>query len=73
MEFLRNRGFNEYKRPQIQERLKDLNGGQECNSIYKLKDEVTGQWKNLRVWHVPEFDTSEVNLPVKEKFNDIPF
>ena len=73
MEFLRNRGFNEYKRPQIQERLKDLNGGQECNSIYKLKDDDTGQWKNLRVWHVPEFEINEIELPTKEKFNDIPF
>tara|TARA_Y100000114_G_scaffold86002_1_gene79508 strand:+ start:2422 stop:3954 length:1533 start_codon:yes stop_codon:yes gene_type:complete len=73
MEFLRNRGFNEYKRPQIQQRLKDLNGGHDCNSIYKLKDEDTGQWKNLRVWHVPEFDNTELTLPTEEKFNDIPF
>lgn len=73
MEFLYNRGFRELKRPQIQERLKDLNGGHECNSFYKLKDEDTGQWKNLRVWHVPEFDNTEIELPTKESIDDIPF
>jgi hypothetical protein len=38
-----------------------------------LKDDDTGQWKNLRVWHVPEFEVNEIELPTKEKFNDIPF
>jgi hypothetical protein len=73
MEFLRNRGFRELKRPQIQQRLKDLNGGHECNTVYKFKDEDTGQWKNLRVWYVPEFDNTEIDLPTEEKMDDIPF
>jgi hypothetical protein len=73
MEFLRNRGFRELKRPQVQQRLKDMNGGNECNTTYKFKDEDTGQWKNLRVWFVPEFDNDEMELPTEEKLNDIPF
>ena len=73
MEFLRNRGFRELKRPQVQQRLKDMNGGNECNTTYKFKDEDTGQWKNLRVWFVPEFDNDEIELPTEEKVNDIPF
>lgn len=73
MEFLRNRGFRELKRPQIQRRLKDMNGGHDCNTTYKFKDEDTGQWKNLRVWFVPEFDNTEIDLPTEEIENDIPF
>ena len=73
MDFLSNRGFKDLKRPQIQQRLKDLNGGVECNSFYKFKDEDTGQWKNIRVWHVPQFDNNEIELPKKEALDDVPF
>ena len=73
MEFLRNRNFRELKRPQIQQRLKDINGGHECNTIHKFKDEDTGQWRNLRVWFVPEFDINETDLPKEETLDDIPF
>ena len=73
MDFLSNRGFKELKRPQIQQRLKDLNGGHECNSFYKFKDEDTGKWKNIRVWHVPQFDNNEIELPKKETLDDVPF
>jgi len=73
MDFLSNRGFKELKRPQIQQRLKDLNGGNECNSFYRFKDEDTGQWKTIRVWHVPQFDNNEIELPKKETLDDVPF
>jgi len=73
MDFLSNRGFKELKRPHIQQRLKDLNGGVECSSIYRFKDEDTGEWRSIRVWHVPEFDNNEIELPKKETLDDVPF
>ena len=71
-EFLKNRGFLSFNRPQIQERLKRLNFGSECNGYYKLKDE-SGKWHNIRVWWVPEFDNTEIPIPNKETADDIPF
>ena len=72
-EFLRTRGFQAFNRPQLQERLKRLNNGGECNGYYKLKDE-SGKWHNIRVWWVPEFEDTEIKLPSnKETTNDIPF
>lgn len=70
-EFLYNRNFTGLKRPQIQERLKELNNGGECHGIYKFKDE-TGAWKNARVWWVPEFKEEEVTLPEGEMY-EAPF
>lgn len=72
-EFLRSRNFVQLNRPQIQERLKKLNNGAECNSYYKLKDDKTGRWQNIRVWFVPEFDENEVHIPKQETEHDIPF
>ena len=72
-EFLRSRNFVQLNRPQIQERLKIFNNGGDCNTYYKLKDDKTGRWQNLRVWFVPEFDENEVHIPKKETENDIPF
>ena len=53
----------------------DLNGGQNCHGVYKLKDEETGKWSNIRVWWVPEFHEEEVELPIEESSDesDIPF
>jgi hypothetical protein len=74
-EFLRQRGFNGYTRPQLQQRLKDLNSGQSCNGVYTLKNDETGKWSNIRVWWVPEFHEEEVELPIEESSDesDIPF
>ena len=73
-EFLKQRGFNHYTRPQLQQRLRDLNGGQNCHGKYRLKDEETGKWSNIRVWWVPEFHEEEIELPIKEDDeSDIPF
>ena len=74
-EFLRQRGFNGYTRPQLQQRLKDLNSGQNCNGVYTLKNDETGKWSNIRVWWVPEFHEEEVELPIEESSDesDIPF
>ena len=72
---MRQRNFNNYSRPQIQQRLKDLNNGDTCHGIYKLKDDETGKWSNIRVWWVPEFHEEEVELPIEENNNesDTPF
>jgi len=73
-EFLKQRGFMTFNRPQIQQRLKDLNGGQKCNGMKQIKMD-NNKWTNLRVWWVPQFETTEVDLSVeKEIYNDeIPF
>ena len=70
-EFLVNQGFTKLTRPQIQERLKELNNGQECHGFFKYKDEKNA-WKNTRVWWVPEFTEEEVELPEGEKY-EAPF
>ncbi len=73
-EFLRQRGFTLYNRPQIQQRLKDLNGNQSCHGQYKVKTEG-GKWTNIRVWWVPKFEANEVEIPTNEKelHNEVPF
>ena len=74
-EFLKQRGFTLYNRPQIQQRLKDMNDGNVCNGMYKVKDE-NGNWTNIRVWWVPKFKSAEVEIPVnnEEEFEeDVPF
>ena len=72
-EFLRQRGFTLYNRPQIQERLKELNNNQACHGQYKVKTDE-GKWTNIRVWWVPRFETSEVEIPLNEKeIDDVPF
>ena len=70
-EFLYNRSFTGLKRPQIQERLKDLNDGEECHNVYRYKDE-SGKWHSTRVWSVPEFKDEEVVLPEGETY-EAPF
>ena len=73
-EFLKQRNFILYNRPQIQERLKELNDNQECCGKYKVKME-NGSWKDIRVWWVPEFETNEVEIPQtnEEYEDDVPF
>ena len=73
-EFLKQRGFTTFNRPQIQQRLKDLNDDAKCNGIKQIKMD-NGKWNNLRVWWVPKFETTEVDLSVKKETYDdeIPF
>ena len=70
-EFLYNRNFNKLTRPQIQERLKELNEGDECHTVYRYKDDA-GKWHSIRVWSVPEFKEQEVVLPEGETY-EAPF
>tara|TARA_R110002020_G_scaffold4445_3_gene19428 strand:- start:1712 stop:3238 length:1527 start_codon:yes stop_codon:yes gene_type:complete len=70
-EFLRQRGFTQFTRVQIQERLKELGGG---NDRYNLKDDDSGSWSQIRVWFVPEFDNEEIELVTEGKEDDdVPF
>jgi hypothetical protein len=73
-EFLKQRGFTTFNRPQIQQRLKDLNSGQKCNGMKQIKLD-NGKWTNLRVWWVPQFETTEVDLTITKENDDdeIPF
>ena len=71
---MKQRGFTTFNRPQIQQRLKDLNDDAKCNGIKQIKMD-DGKWVNLRVWWVPKFETTEVDLSVKKETYDdeIPF
>jgi hypothetical protein len=70
-EFLKQRGFTKLTRPQMQERLKAMNDNAECNGKYRFKDDQN-RWKELRVWWVPEFERTEVELPTGDSY-EAPF
>ena len=73
MQFLRAKKFDNYSRGQIQERLKELNNNQTANGHKKFKN-TKGEWKSIRVWWVPEFE-SEIQVPsieVQEE-EEVPF
>jgi len=72
MQFLKNRGFNEYTRAEVQERLKEMNGGQECHGHHAIR-KADGKRSTLRVWWVPAFDEAEIELESEGMGNDIPF
>ncbi len=72
MQFLKNRGFSEYTRAEVQERLKELNGGQECHGHHAIR-KPDGKRSTIRVWRVPAFEDDDVYLNTEEKENDIPF
>ncbi len=72
MQFLKNRGFSEYTRAEVQERLKELNGGQECHGHHAIR-KPDGKRSTIRVWWVPAFEDDDVYLNTEEKENDIPF
>ena len=71
-QFLKNRGFTSYTRAQIQEQIKDLNGGGECHGAQNIRLE-DGKRTKIRVWWVPAFDDSDVDLPKMEVENEYPF
>jgi len=72
-EFLKRNNFNLYTRGQITERLKERNNGGEASRTYRFVDN-NDQWKSVRVWHVPEMQRGEVDLPaVTFEEEDPPF
>lgn len=71
--FLRNRNHPWYdNRAKIQEEVKRLNEGRDADKILRFKT-VEGKWASVRVWYVPQFEEHEVELPVKEIVDDVPF
>ena len=72
MNYLRNKRFDEYTRAQIQERIKEVNGGEESHGVKNFKT-VKNEWKSARVWWVPEF-SGEVDIPdVYVETSEVPF
>ena len=61
LEFFRQKGFTQYSKGQIQERIKEINHGDKCNEPRNFKT-TDGKQKSIRVWWVPEVK-EEVEIP----------
>jgi hypothetical protein len=59
---LKRSNFTQYTRGQITERLKEMNGGGDCDKVYNFRDNNDNR-KFVRVWFVPEMHRGEVDLP----------
>jgi hypothetical protein len=71
--FLKNRNHPwADNRAKLQEELKRVNGGEKVNGEHRYK-KSDGSWGKVRVWWVPEMKEEEIELPVEEINNDIPF
>jgi hypothetical protein len=70
-EYLKNHGFTNFSRPQMQRRLEEMNNNKKCSGSYRYKDDK-GVWKNTRVWWIPEVKKDEIVLPV-EDVHETPF
>ena len=71
MQFLKNRGFNDYNRAEVQEQIKGMNDGMDCYGHQAIRKE-DGSRTSIRVWWVPAFE-NETALQNVEIDNDIPF
>lgn len=75
MEFLKRKDFKNLSRPQVQQIIKDMNDNPDhAIAVKKIKKE-DGGWLSVRVWQVPAFDTTEIDLSMDEEHEqtDIPF
>ena len=71
--FLKNRNHPwADNRAKLQEELKRVNGDENVNGQHRYK-RSDGSWGKVRVWWVPEMKEEDIDLPVKEISNDIPF
>jgi hypothetical protein len=62
-----------YTRGQITERLKEMNDGDKAMHQYNYRDDRS-EWRNVRVWGVPEVNKGDVELPAVEVEDDeVPF
>jgi hypothetical protein len=71
--FLKNRNHPwSENRAKVGEEIKRINGDEEFyfRQRYKTSD---GGWGTVRVWSVPEIKDEDIDLPIKEISNDIPF
>ena len=71
LEFFRQKGFTQYSKGQIQERIKEINHGDKCNEPRNFKT-TDGKQKSIRVWWVPEVK-EEVEIPKVEFEEEPPF
>lgn len=72
MEFLKQKDFTAYTKPQVQEQLKRLNDGGESTSHLPLK-KSDGKRTTLRVWGVPAFEVVEADMGYKDVETGLPF
>lgn len=72
MDFLSAQRFKAFTRAQIQEILKEMNHDKKCHG-HKAINRADGGRSTIRVWWIPAFENMEVDLPVEEISNDIPF
>ena len=71
--FLKNRAHPwAENRAKIQEEIKRLNNADEFSGRQRYK-KSDGSWGTLRVWWVPEFGEEDIDLPITEISNEIPF
>jgi len=72
LEYLHHRRFSSLTRGQIMQMIRDLGGDTGKQNIMKRSSK--GEIKSsLRCWVIPAFEEEEIELPVKEISNDIPF
>ena len=72
-DFLKRHNFMHYTRGQITERLKEMNDGDKAMHQYNYRDDRS-EWRNVRVWGVPEVNKGDVELPAVEVEDDeVPF
>jgi len=74
MEFLKFRGFTNVTRVQIQNFIRDLNGGGTCQGHQAVKKE-DGAPSTIRVWWVPAYKESQVDMrsESRREATNIPF
>ena len=72
LEYLHHRRFSSLTRGQIMQMIRDIGGDTGVQNI--MKPTKGGEIKStLRCWIIPAFEDDEIELPVKEISNDIPF
>jgi len=72
---LKRKDFRELTRPQVQQIIKEINDDpEEAITVMKVKKE-DGTYASVRVWRVPAFDTTDVDLGMEDgdDHTEIPF
>lgn len=75
MDFLKRKDFKSLTRAQVQQHIKDLNDDPDkAITVMKVKKE-DGTYASVRVWRIPAFDTTDVQLDVEgdDESTEIPF
>lgn len=75
MDFLKRKDFKELTRPQVQQIIKELNHDPDkAITVMSVKRE-DGTYASVRVWRVPAFDTTDVDLGMEDEDvqTEVPF